>query len=329
MSLVSRRAVLRGTAACAGLALHPAVSAAQADYPNHPVRFVVPFPPGGGADLIARLLSPHLQQSLGQPFFVENRSGAAGRIGTAVVAKAEPDGHSLLVTTESSLVIAPHMGVAMGYDPLKDLAPVSMLTRNTVILVVHPSVPAATLQEYMALARAKPGQLFYASSGVGGPNHLAGETFKRMTGLDIVHVPFQGTGAALQAVISNQVGAMWGFIAGLIPHIRSGTLRALASGGTARSPALPEVPTVAEAGVAGYAATSWIGLLAPGATPQPIVTRLATAIDAAMRAKEVEDVLLRDGSELAVSTPEAFRRDIESDYAKYGKLADLFRQAPQ
>jgi tripartite-type tricarboxylate transporter receptor subunit TctC len=219
------------------------------------------------------------------------------------------------------------MNVTMGYDPLKDLAPISLLTRNTVILVVHPSVPAQTLQEYIALARAKPGQLFYASSGVGGPNHLAGENFKRMANLDIVHVPFQGTGAALQAVISNQVGAMWGFIAGLIPHVRSGTLRALATGGRARSPALPEVPTVAEAGVPGYEATSWIGLLAQGATARPIVTKLAGAVDTAMRTSEVKDVLLRDGSELAVSTPEQFQREIESDYAKYGKLADLFKQA--
>jgi len=323
--IVTRRAMLGALAASA--ALRSGVGAAQADYPNHPVRLVVPFPPGGGADLIARLISPHLQQSLGQPFFVENRSGAAGRIGTALAAKSDPDGHTLLVTTESSLVIAPHMNVSMGYDPLKDLAPISLLTRNTVVLVVHPSVPATTLQEYMTLARAKPGQLFYASSGVGGPNHLAGENFKRIAGLDIVHVPFQGTGAALQAVISNQVGAMWGFIAGLIPHIRSGTLRALASGGTARSPALPDVPTVVEAGVPGYEATSWIGLLAPAATARPIIVKLAGAVDAAMRTDEVKDVLVRDGSELAVSTPEQFQRTIESDYAKYGKLADLFKQA--
>src|SRR5215510_875086 len=260
-----------------GLATVAAPRPAAAAYPSRPVRILVPFPPGGGADLIARLISPRLQQSLGQPFFVENRAGAAGRIGTGVVAKSEPDGHTLLMTTESSLVIAPHVGVSLGYDPRQDFAPISLLTRNAVILVVHPSVPANTLSDYIALARSKPGQLFYASSGVGGPNHLAGETFNRMAGIEIVHVPFPGTGGAIQAVISNQVGAMWGFIAGLIPHIRSGTLRALASGGTARSPALPDVPTVVEAGVPGYEATSWIGLLAPAATAQPIVARLAGA----------------------------------------------------
>src|SRR5438445_1458324 len=263
--LATRRAFVGGLAACGALAGMPAAAFAQ----GRPVRIVVPFAPGGGADLIARMLQPHLQPLVGQPFYVENRAGAAGRIGTDVVAKAEPDGQTLLMTTESSLVIAPHVGVPMSYDPLKDFAPISLLTRNTVILVVHPSVPADTLADYMALARAKPGQLFYASSGVGGPNHLAGEIFNRMTGLNIVHVPFPGTGAAIPAVISNQVRAMWGFLAGLIAHVREGTLKVLAVGGQERSAALPDVPTVAESGVPGYEAASWIGLLAPAATPQP------------------------------------------------------------
>jgi tripartite-type tricarboxylate transporter receptor subunit TctC len=196
-----------------------------------------------------------------------------------------------------------------------------------VILVVHPSVPADRLKDYMALARAKPGELFYASSGVGGPNHLAGEIFKQMTGLNIVHVPFQGTGAAIPAVISNQVGAMWGFIAGLVPHIRSGSLKALAVGGRERSAALPDVPTVAEAGVPGYEATSWIGLLAPAGTPQPLIDKLWEATSTAMQEPAVKDVLLRDGSDIITSKPAEFRQIIEHDYAKYGKLADLFRTA--
>jgi tripartite-type tricarboxylate transporter receptor subunit TctC len=291
------------------------------------VRIVVPFAPGGGADLIARLIQPHLQQILGQSFYIENRSGAAGRIGTDAVAKAEPDAHTLLMTTESSIVIAPHIGVPMSYDPLKDFAPISLLTRNPVILVVHPSVPANTLPEYIALARSKPGQMFYASSGVGGPNHLAGEIFKQMTGLDIVHVPFQGTGAAIPAVISNQVGAMWGFLAGLIPHIRGGSLKVLAVGGRERSQVLPDVPTVAESGVPGYEAASWIGLLAPAATPPPSLDKLWNALDAAMQVPAVKDLLLRDGSDIVTSTPEVFRQVIESDYAKYGKLRDLLKGA--
>jgi len=317
---IERRTMLGGLLA----SLWPALAAAQA----RPVRIVVPFAPGGGADLIARLVQPHLQPVLGQSFFIENRAGAAGRIGTDAVAKAEPDGHTLLMTTESSLVIAPHIGVPMSYDPLKDFAPVSLLTRNAVVLVVHPSVPASTLQDYIALARARPGQMFYASSGVGGPNHLAGEIFKQMAGLDIVHVPFQGTGAAIPAVISNQVGAMWGFLAGLIPHIRGGSLKALAVGSRERSSVLPDTPTVAEAGVPGYEAASWIGLLAPAATPQPLIDRLWGALATAMQVPAVKDVLIRDGSEIVMSTPDAFRQVIESDYAKYGKLRDLLKGAP-
>jgi len=327
----TRRAAAGTIASWAGLAamaaLVPTPGAAQVAYPVRPVRIVVPFAPGGGADLIARMLTPHLQQRLGQSFFVDNRAGAAGRIGAAAVAKADPDGHTLLMTTESSIVIAPHMSVAMSYDPLKDFAPVSLLTRNPVVLVVNPSVPAATLADYIALARARPGQLFYASSGAGGPNHLAGEIFKQMTGLDIVHVPFPGTGAAIPAVISNQVGAMWGFVAGLLPHIRGGSLRALAIGSRERSPALPEVPTVAEAGVPGYEASSWIGLLAPAATPQPIVAKLWEAVHASMQDPSVRDILVRDGSDIVVSTPDEFRRVIVEDDAKYAKLSGLFAAA--
>jgi len=316
----------RRALAGAGLAaLLPGSALAQALDPGRPVRLLVPFAPGGGADIIARLLAPRLHERLGPSFFVENRSGAAGRIGTGIVARSEPDGHTLLVTTESSLVIAPHIGQPIGYAPLTDFAPVSLLTRNPVVLVVHPSVPAATLQEYMALARARPGQLFYASSGVGGPNHLAGELFNRMAGLEIVHVPFPGTGAAIPAVISNQVGAMWGFLAGLMPHIRAGAVRALAVGGKARSPALPEVPTVAEAGVACYEAASWIGLLAPAATPRPIVETLWHAVAESLRERAVADSLESAGSEIVAASPDDFRRVMRDDDEKYGKLADLLR----
>ena len=328
---LTRRTFASGLGSLAALAALAPTSATsvlgQTAYPSRPVRILVPFLPGGGADLIARLISPRLQQLFGQSFFVENRAGAAGRIGTGVAAKSDPDGHTLLMTTESSLVIAPHIGVSLGYDPRKDFAPISLLTRNAVVLVVHPSVPADTLADYIALARGKPGQLFYASSGVGGPNHLAGETFNRMAGIEIVHVPFPGTGGAIQAVIGNQVGAMWGFIAGLIPHIRAGALKCLAVGGKERSPALPDVPTVAEAGVAGYEATSWIGLLAPGTTAPAVIDKLWQGVSAAMRDPEVRDVLLRDGSDIVASTPQDFHEAIDNDYAKYGKLADLLRAA--
>jgi tripartite-type tricarboxylate transporter receptor subunit TctC len=321
----TRRTFLGGMVA--GLAGATLTSgAAYAAWPSGPVHVIVPFPPGGGADFVARLLSSPLQSAFGAPFVVENRSGAAGRIGTGLVAKSNADGQTLLVTTESSIVIAPHMGVTMDYAPLKDLDPVSLLTRNTVVLVVNPSVPAKTLQEFMALARKEPGKILYGSSGVGGPNHLAAEIFKQKTGLDLVHVPFRGTGAALQGVIANQVGAMWGFMAGLIPHIRAGTLRALATGGVERSAELPDVPTFAEAGVPGYVAMSWIGLFAPHGMDPAIANKLAAAAHKAMEEPKAKEILLRSGSEIAGTTPEEFRKVVAADYEKYAKLSDLFKK---
>ncbi len=321
-----RRFLSAALGSVAGAALVPRL--ARADWPDRPVHIIVPFPPGGGADLNSRLLALPLQGLLGEPFVVENRSGAAGRIGTSYVAKADPDGQTLLVTTESSIVIAPHSGVAMNYDPLNDLVPVSLLTRNTVLLVVHPSVKANTLAEFMALLRAQPGQLTYGSSGVGGPNHLAGEIFKKMTGLDIVHVPYQGTGAALQANIAGQVNAMWGFMAGLLPQVRAGTVRALANGGRERSPALPDVPTFSEAGVPGYEAVSWVGMFAPQGTNLTVVDWLAGAVKTVMADPSVKDVLAKDGSEIVAMQPAEFRQVVADDYAKYGKLSDVLKGAP-
>jgi tripartite-type tricarboxylate transporter receptor subunit TctC len=323
--MTTRRVFLgRVMAGAAGAAL-PQRLLAQADYPVRPIHIIVPFAPGGGADIVSRLIAPHLQEVLGQAGVVDNRSGAAGRLGAGVAAKSAADGYTLLVTTESSLVIAPHVGIPIGYDPLKDFVPISLLTRNTIMLVVHPSMPVHNLQEYMALARAKPGEVFFASSGVGGPNHLAGEIFNRMAGLKITHVPYSGTGLALQAVMSNQVGSMWGFMAGLVPYIRDGQLRAIAVGSKERSPILPDVPTVAEAGVPGYEATSWIGMVAPTGTPQPVLDKLWDAVNKIMHMPAVRDILVKSGSEVVASKPEEFRAVIESDYAKYGKLADVIR----
>jgi len=324
--VTTRRQVIGGLFACGTGAALPTIRAyGDTAYPSRPVHLIVPFTPGGGADTVSRLLAPQLQKLLGQPFVVDNRAGAAGRIGTAVVAKSDPDGHTLLVSTESSLVIAPHIGVDIGYDPLKDFEPVSLLTRNTIVLVVNPAVPAKTLQEYMALAREKPGELFYASSGVGGPNHLAGEIFNRMAGLKITHVPYAGTGLALQSVLSNQVGAMWGFTAGLAAHIRQGTLRALAVGSKERSPALPDVPTVAEAGVPGYEAVSWVGMVAPARTLSTSIDKLWDALNAAVHEPSVRDIIVSSGSEVVCSRPDEFRQVLASDYVKYGKLSDLFQ----
>lgn len=316
-----RRTFLGAMAGAAGAALSRPLLAET--YPDRPIHIIVPFAPGGGADIVSRLIAPHFQETLGQPGIVDNRSGAAGRLGAGIAAKSAPDGYTLLVTTESSLAIAPHIGIPIGYDPLRDFAPISLLTRNTIMLVVHPSVPVHNLKEYIALARAKPGELFFASSGVGGPNHLAGEIFNRMAGIKVTHVPYQGTGLALQAVISNQVGSMWGFMAGLIPYIRDGKLRAIAVGSKERSPALPDVPTVAEAGVPGYEAVSWIGMVASAQTPQPIVDKLWGAANTCLHMPTVSDILLKGGSEIVASKPAEFRTVLEADYVKFGKYADI------
>ena len=319
----TRRGVVAGLLGCfAGAALATPHSA-RAAWPSRTVRIVVPFPPGGGADLVSRLLARPLQQNFAQSFFVENRSGAAGRIGTGIVAKAEPDGQTLLVTTESSIVIAPHTGVVMDYDPLKELVGVATHPQY------HHSGRALLFQQIhcrnSSLGSREAGQILFGSSGLGGPNHLAGEMFKRITGVDIVHVPFQGTGAALQGVMSNQVGAMWGFTAGLIPHIRAGALKAIASGGRDRSPALPEVPTFAESGVADYTAASWNGMFAPHGTEAAIIDKLNGAVKNAMQGQNVKELLMQNGSEIVASTSAEFSRVVASDDAKYVKLADLFQ----
>jgi tripartite-type tricarboxylate transporter receptor subunit TctC len=323
--MTTRRAVIGGMAASGASAVSRAVGAsARAAYPSQLIHLIVPFAPGGGADLVARLLAKHFSDLLGQPAAVENRAGAAGRVGTAFVAKSAPDGYTLLVTTESSLVIAPHIAVPIGYDPFRDFAPVSLLTRNTVMLVVNPAVPARTLQEYIDLARAHPGEVFFASSGVGGPNHLAGETFNRLTGLKITHVPYAGTGLALQAVIANQVGSMWGFTAGVVPYVRSGALRALAVASPRRSPVLPEVPTFAEAGVPGFEAVSWVGMVAPAGTPAAVVEALWKASERVLHMPDVVEVLTNTGTEIVVSKPEEFAHTLKNDYERLSKMVDLF-----
>lgn len=320
---LTRRGFGLATFAAASLLAGGAAAEDAASFPSRPIRILVPFPPGGGADLLARMVAPRMQETLGGQVIVENRSGAAGRIGTGVVANSDPDGYTLLMSTEASIVIAPHSGEKLTYDPLKSFAPISLLTRNLPIFVVHPSHPAKTMKEFIAIAREKPGELLYGSSGVGGPNHLAAEVFQEMAGVKLTHVPFQGTGAAIPAVLGNQVGAMVGFMGGLIPHIRGGRLRVLAVCGAQRSAALPDTPTVAESGVPGYDFASWLGMLAPAAVPQPILDEIGDALVKAMKDPEVRAKLTADGSELVVSSPAEFRKAIDTDYARYGKLKHL------
>jgi tripartite-type tricarboxylate transporter receptor subunit TctC len=296
----------------------------QTAYPSRPVRILVPFLPGGGADLIARLISPRLQQLFGQSFFVENRAGAAGRIGTGVAAKSDPDGHTLLMTTESSLVIAPHIGVSLGYDPRKDFAPVSLLTRNAVVLVASVRSGRHARRLYSRSRAASPGSCSCLLRG--GRSQSPRRRDLQPDGRhEIVHVPFPAR-AEPSGCDRKPSRCDVGLHRRIDPaHPRR---RARASPSAARSAAgLARVPTVAEAGVAGYEATSWIGLLAPGTTAPAVIDKLWQGVSAAMRDPEVRDVLLRDGSDIVASTPQDFHEAIDNDYAKYGKLADLLRAA--
>ena len=325
MTLPTRRAVLAGLA-CARCRRAPGLS--QAAYPNRPVRIVVPFAPGGGADIVSRLLQTHLQQTLGQPFVVENRAGAAGRIGTALVAKADADGHTLLTTTESSMVIAPHTGAVLGYDPIKDFAPVSLLTRNTVVLVVHPSVPAKTLKEYMALAKAQPGKLFYGSSGVGGPNHLAGESLQ----------PDGWPQHRACAVSRHRRGAAGGDRQPGRRHV--GIHRRAHSVHPRRQAARARGQQQRSARRRCRTCRPWpkpacpatrrrpgSDMLAPAGTPPASLDRLWNAVNAAMKVPTVRETLISGGTDIVVSKPDEFREVIASDLAKYAKLADMFKAA--
>src|SRR5215475_3259475 len=249
------------------------------DYPVRPVRIIVPFGPGGPADVAARLLGNALQDSLGQPFVVENRTGAGGVIGTQEVVKSAPDGYTLLMmsntqTANESLV--PNRK----YDLMRDLVPIAPINYSDLVIVVHPSVPAKTLQEFIALAKSQPGKLNYASSGQGTPYHMAGELFKSMAGIDVVHVPYRNSGDARTGVIAGQVQMMIDAVTAMAPNVRANQVRALATTGLKRSSVLGDVPTADEAGVPGYEPTIWLGLMAPAGTPKPIIDKLAAATTA-------------------------------------------------
>ncbi|WP_375781196.1 Bug family tripartite tricarboxylate transporter substrate binding protein [Bradyrhizobium sp. ma5] len=295
---------------------------AAEDYPARPVRIIVPFGPGGPADVVARQIGIILQESLGQPFVVENRTGAGGVIGTLEVAKALPDGYTLLVmsntqTANESLV------PQRKYELMRDLTPVASLNTSDLVIVVHPAVPAKTLQEFIALAKAEPGKLNYASSGQGTPYHMAGELFKAMAGINIVHVPYRNSGEARSGVIGGQVQMMIDAVPAMAPNVAENQVRALATTGKTRSAVLPNVPTVVEAGVSGYEATIWLGLMAPMGTPKPIIDKLNAAVNSAVRRPEVEKLWAEQGAVPMTMTPEAFDKFLRADIVKW---ADVVRR---
>ncbi|WP_050836081.1 tripartite tricarboxylate transporter substrate binding protein, partial [Bordetella pertussis] len=295
-------------------------AAVAAPFPDRPVRLVVPYPPGGGADIFARTLSEPLAAQLGQPVIVENRPGANGIIGTDAVARAAPDGYTILLGNSGPNAINQAIYPDLPYDAVDSFEEVSLIGYTTHVLVVHPGVQARSVTELIALARRSPGQLNFASTGQGGTPHLAGELFKLMTGTDMVHVPYKGASPSNADVIAGQVQLTFNTLPPLMTSIRAGKVRALAVTGKQRSQLLPEVPTIDEAGVAGYDVQTWYGIHAPAGTPAAVVDRLNQALVAVLSNAQVRAALVGQGYEVATSTPGEFSRMVRDDVAKWRKV---------
>jgi tripartite-type tricarboxylate transporter receptor subunit TctC len=291
------------------------------DYPARPVRLVVPFPPGGSVDVVARALTPKLSERMGQQVVIENRSGASGIIGTELVAHAKPDGYTLLINT-IPLVTNSYLYSKVPYDPFADFLPVSWLCSSPGTLVINPSVPARSVKELLELARAKPGALNYSSAGAGTNPHLTGELFNFLGKVDIVAVQYKGGGPSLLAVLGGEVGITFPNISEAIPHAKTGRLVVLGVGSAKRSPALPDVPTIAEAGLPGYEFLTWHGVLAPRGTPAPIVALLNARIKETLTAPEQRRFFEQMGFEVVASTPEEFAAHLRRESEKWGKVIE-------
>jgi len=315
---VSLRAAASLSAALALSAPHAA--AAAEPYPARPVRFVVAFPPGGGTDIIARSIAQKLGERLGQQVLIDNRPGAGGNIGTDLVAKSSPDGYTLLMGSAGPLAINASLFARMPFDPIKDLAPVTLAASTPNVLVVHPSLPAATVRELIALAKARPGEINFASSGHGTPAHLAGELFNSMAGVKLIHVPYKGAAPALADLLGGQVQLMFSTMPPALPHVRDGKLRALAVTSLKRSPAAPDLPTVDEIALPGFEANTWHGVVVPAGTPAAIVARLNREIVAILHLPDVVERLSGQGAEALGSTPEEFAAYIKSESVKWAKV---------
>lgn len=288
-------------------------------YPSKPVRFVIPFPPGGGTDILGRALAPKVSGGLGQQLVVENRGGAGGNIGSEYVAKAAPDGYTLLLGA-NTLAINATLYQKLGFDPIKDFAAVTMLALGPMVLVAHPSVPAKSVRELVALAKRDASNLNFSSPGNGTPHHIAGELFNRMAGVSITHIPYKGGGPALADVLAGQTQLSMLTMGTVKPHIEAGKLMALGMASAHRSQVAPDVPTISESGVPGYAAELWYGVFAPKGTPPGVIRRLHAEFNKAIAAPEVKDRVLGQGFEIWTSTPEELDRILATDFEKYARV---------
>jgi tripartite-type tricarboxylate transporter receptor subunit TctC len=294
----------------------------QADYPSRAVRIIVPSSPGGGTDILTRLLTPQLSERLKQTVVVDNRPGAGSIIGNDVVAKSAPDGYTLLMGI-STVAILPSIHKKLPYDAMRDLAPITQAISAPNILVVHPSLPVKTVKELIAFAQKRPGEINYASAGPGTNPHLSMELFLSMTKIKMVHIPYKGLGPAMVDLVAGQVVAATSTMLAGLPHVRSGRLRALALTGARRNSVLPDLPTVAEAGVPGYEAVQWYGLFAPAKTPKEIIGKLHGAMAGVLHSPEVKKKFVGDGAEPVGSTPEEFARFLRSETDKWGKVVQM------
>ncbi|MCE9639936.1 MAG: tripartite tricarboxylate transporter substrate binding protein [Betaproteobacteria bacterium] len=303
--------------AMCGLGLASAGAALAADsppYPTHPVRLLVPFAPGGGADSLSRIITPKLHDVLGQAWVVDNRGGAAGNIAAETVAKAAPDGYTVFMGFNTVLTVNPSL-YKLPYSVTKDLQPVTLLATAQYILVTHPSIAASTLKDFIALAKQKPGSLNYASAGVGSPLHLAAELFKKRAGIDMVHLAYKGGGPAAAAVLGGEAQVLFASVASSIPQIKAGRLKAFATTGTKRSKVAPELPTIAESGFPGFDVSSWYALLVPTGTSPVIVNRIRGAAIKAVELPDVQDAMSRQGLDVETSTPQELAAKIKAETA--------------
>jgi tripartite-type tricarboxylate transporter receptor subunit TctC len=310
------------------LSLAAAVPVLAQEYPNRPIRFIVPYPPGGGTDVVARVMNEALAAELGQPIIIDNRGGAAGNVGTDLAAKAPADGYNILFTL-SSHTINPKLYDKLPFDVERDFVPVSLAALIPQILVVHPSVPANNIQELIALAKANPGKLNYASVGTGSPGHIAGELFKIKTGVDIVHIPYKGGGPAVIDTIGGQVQLLFVSMPAAWQHVKAGKLKAIAVASAKRSVAAPDVPTIAESGVPDYAVESWYGAFAPAKTPPAAVAKLNAAFAKVLENPQIKEKLLAQGAEAAPSTQAELERVVKEELAKWDLVIKTAKIRPE